>query len=147
VIQISVAVMNAQSRGSVTLASSDPSAPIAIDLNYLSHPYDRRVAIEALRAALALSRVPTLKNVSEKILNGPKSEIDEDLFEFAKEFVQPVFHFARTCRMGKDSDEMSVVDKDFKVRGTKGLRVADHAVAPLMINNHTQSTCYLIVSI
>lgn len=147
VFQVNVAVMNGQSRGNVTLASSDPTVPMNIDLNYLSHPYDRRVAIEALRAGLALSRVPTLKNVSEKILNGPKSESDEDLFEFAKQFVQPVWHFARTCRMGKDGDEMSVVNKDFKVRGIKGLRVADHAVVPLMINNHTQSTCYLIVSI
>jgi choline dehydrogenase-like flavoprotein len=48
--------------------------------------------------------------------------------------------------MGRDEDEMSVVDKEFKVRGIRGLRVADHAVAPLMVNNHTQSTCYLIVS-
>lgn len=147
VVQVNVAVMNSQSRGSVTLASPDPSVPMAIDLNYLSHPYDRRVAIEGLRAAMALAQVPTLKNVSEKILNGPKSQSDEDVFDFAKEFVQPVWHFARTCRMGKDGDELSVVNKDFKVRGIKGLRVADHAVAPLMINNHTQSTCYLIVSL
>lgn len=89
VFQINVAVMNSQSRGTVTLASSDPSVPMNIDLNYLSHPYDRRVATEALRAALALSRVPTIKNVSEKILTGPKSESDEDIFEYAKQYVQP----------------------------------------------------------
>jgi choline dehydrogenase-like flavoprotein len=49
--------------------------------------------------------------------------------------------------MGKQSDAMAVVDKEFKVRGVEGLRVVDHAVAPLMTNNHTQSTCYLIVSL
>lgn len=138
--------MNAQSTGSISLASSDPTAPMLIDLGYLSHPYDRRVAIEALRAAMALSRVPTFDRVIEKVLVGPKSESDEDLCEFAKEHVSPVYHFGATCRMGKADDEMSVVDNEFKVKGIQGLRVIDHSVAPLMINNHVQSTCYLIVS-
>ncbi|TVY82721.1 Alcohol dehydrogenase [acceptor] [Lachnellula suecica] len=138
------AVMNPQSSGSITLGSSDPSMPMLIDLNYLSHPYDRRVAIEGIRAAMALSRVHTFVNISEEVLEGPKSESEEDIIEYCKEFVQPVYHFAGTCCMGREGDEMSVVDKEFRVRGTSGLRVADHSIAPLMVNNHTQSTCYLI---
>jgi choline dehydrogenase-like flavoprotein len=34
--------------------------------------------------------------------------------------------------MGKESDELAVVDNEFKVRGVKGLRVVDHAATPLM---------------
>ena len=49
--------------------------------------------------------------------------------------------------MGREGDEKTVVDTSFKVKGVKGLRVADLSVAPLMINNHTQSTAYLIVSL
>jgi len=41
---------------------------------------------------------------------------------------------------------LAVVDNEFKVRGVKALRVVDHAVEPLMANNHTQCTCYLIPS-
>jgi hypothetical protein len=48
--------------------------------------------------------------------------------------------------MGMESDDMTVVEMEFKVRGMKGLRIVDHEVVPLMTNNHTQSTCYLIVS-
>lgn len=38
------------------------------------------------------------------------------------------------------------MDNEFEVKGVKGLKVVDHAVAPLMANNNTQSTCYLIAS-
>jgi choline dehydrogenase-like flavoprotein len=48
--------------------------------------------------------------------------------------------------MGIEEDDMAVVGREFKVRGMKGLRFVDHSIAPLMVNNHTQSTCYLIVS-
>jgi len=48
--------------------------------------------------------------------------------------------------MGKESDELAVVDNEFKVRGVKGLRVVDHAVTLLVANSHTQCSCYLIAS-
>jgi choline dehydrogenase-like flavoprotein len=48
--------------------------------------------------------------------------------------------------MGKDGDEC-VVDPDFRMRGVKGLRVVDHSVMPGLITNHSQSTCYLILSL
>jgi hypothetical protein len=41
---------------------------------------------------------------------------------------------------------LAVVDNEFKLKGVKGLKVVDHAVVPLMANNNTQSTCYLIAS-
>jgi hypothetical protein len=67
---INAAVMNAQSTGSITPASSDPPIPMLIDLNYLSHPYDGRVAIEALRTAQAFTRVSTFERISEQVLRG-----------------------------------------------------------------------------
>lgn len=138
--------MNAQSTGSVTLASSDPIAQPVIDLNYLSDPYDRRVAIEAIRDAVAFTRMPAFATVTEKVLDMPEGDSDDKIWTYAKSRVGPVFHFAGTCKMGGKEDRMAVVDNAFRVRGVKGLRVVDHSIAPLMVNNHTQSTCYLIVS-
>ncbi|KAG0644978.1 alcohol dehydrogenase [Hyphodiscus hymeniophilus] len=144
IITFVVAVMNAQSTGSVTLSSADPSEPPNIDVGYLSHPYDRRVAIEALRTVIAYSKVPTFAAVTDHSVEGPKSDSDEDIFDHVKKSLSPVFHYGGTCRMGRKGDEKTVVDTDFKVLGLKGLRVADHSIVPLMVNNHTQSTAYLI---
>ena len=145
-MNFAIGVMNAASTGSITLASSDPSVAPNIDVNYLSHPYDRRVAIEGLRALVAFSHMPAFAAVTETVIEGPDEDSEEELWAHAKKSVAPVFHFAGTCKMGREEDEMAVVDSDFKVRGVTGLRVVDHSIAPLMVNNHTQSTAYLIVS-
>lgn len=71
---------------------------------------------------------------------------DEEIWDYCKKVAYPICHFGGTCKMGKDEDVMAVVDGEFRVRGVKGLRVVNHAIAPLVVNNHTQSLCYLIVS-
>ena len=91
--------------------------------------------------------MPAFDAVTEERIEGPAGDSDEDLWEHVKKVLQPVNHFAGTCKMGRGEDEMAVVDKEFKVKGIKGLRVVDHSIAPLMVNNHVQSTCYLIVSV
>ena len=147
VITFCAAVMNSQSTaGSITLASANPADAPLIDVKYLTHPYDRRVAVEALRDIIDYSEMPAFAAVTEKRIEGPASDSDEDLFEHVKKSLSSVYHFSGTCRMGREGDEKAVVDKDFKVKGVRGLRVADLSVAPLMLNNHTQSTAYLIVS-
>jgi choline dehydrogenase-like flavoprotein len=44
--------------------------------------------------------------------------------------------------MGKDDDPTAVLDNRLRVRGVKGLRVADVSVAPLLNNGHTQMVAY-----
>lgn len=39
---------------------------------------------------------------------------------------------------------MACLDKDFRVYGTQGLRVADMSSAPFMPNNHVQASAYFI---
>lgn len=146
VITFIAAVMNPQSTGSVTLASTNPSEPPNIDVGYLSHPYDRRVAIEALRTAMAFSNMPAFAAATKERIEGPLSSSDADHFDHVKQSITPVWHYGGSCRMGKIGNEKTVVDASFRILGVKGLRVVDHSVAPLMLNNHTQSTAYLIVS-
>lgn len=145
VLTIAVIIMNALSVGSVSLASADPTIPPLIDLNYLSHPYDRRVIIEGLRAATKMSESPSLAAITDRRLEGPPGDADDEAFlEHAKIAVSGVWHFAGTCRMGKLDDESAVVDAQFRVKGVKGLRVVDLSVVAVLPNNHTQSTAYLI---
>ncbi len=44
--------------------------------------------------------------------------------------------------MGKDSDVAAVLDERLRVRGVRGLRVADVSIMPELNNGHTQMPAY-----
>jgi choline dehydrogenase-like flavoprotein len=46
--------------------------------------------------------------------------------------------------MGAEEDPMAVLDATLRVRGVKGLRVADTSVMPLLNQGHTQMPAYAI---
>ena len=71
--------MNLRSSGTVTLHSSNPSDPALLDPNFLSHPFDRRIAIEAVREALDFLDTPALAKDRERIAAGPKGSSDEEI--------------------------------------------------------------------
>jgi len=134
--------MHAQSRGSVTLKSADPKDPPVIDLQYLSHPYDRRAMVESLRKAFDFAETSLLS--AGELVNGPRSLSGEDLLEFAKDNIQPVFHALGTVKMGRVGEKDTCVDSNLRVSGVENLRVVDLSVCPVLPCNHTQSTAYLI---
>jgi choline dehydrogenase-like flavoprotein len=49
-----------------------------------------------------------------------------------------------TAKMGKVGDKDAAVDNGFRVFGVEGLRVADMSVVPVLTNNHTQATAYVV---
>jgi choline dehydrogenase len=55
-----------------------------------------------------------------------------------------VWHPACTCKMGKSSDPMAVVDSKAKVFGVTGLRVVDASAFALLPPGHPQSTVYAL---
>ena len=44
--------------------------------------------------------------------------------------------------MGKVDDEKAVVDPELRVKGVKGLRVADCSIMPILHGGHTQMPAY-----
>ena len=44
--------------------------------------------------------------------------------------------------MGKDHDEMAVLDEQLRVRGVKNLRVVDASAMPLLMGGHPQMPVY-----
>jgi choline dehydrogenase-like flavoprotein len=51
-------------------------------------------------------------------------------------------HASGTCKMGVASDPMAVVDQHCRVYGTKGLRVVDCSIAPIVQSANTQAAAY-----
>ena len=147
-LAVYIFIMNEEARGSVTLQSADPKEPLRFDPNCFGHPYGRRVAIEATREVLKVVESPALGNViigPSAISGTPKSSSDEDILEYWKKNMVSTWHMTGTCKMGmSEKEDSAVVDSKLKVFGVENLRVADMSVVPIMPNNHTQTTAYLV---
>jgi choline dehydrogenase len=134
------------SRGTVSLASADPSAKPVIDPQYLSDPdgNDRSAMMSGLRIAAEIAEAPALKQLLGRILRpaGATDTGDETLEEALTRCSQTLYHPVGTCRMG--TDPASVVDPDLRVRGVGALRVADASVMPTIIRGHTHAPAVLI---
>ncbi|CZT48059.1 related to alcohol oxidase [Rhynchosporium secalis] len=137
-------VMNPQSYGEVTLTSANPLDSPKSDPRLVSQPYDRRVLIEGVRQMMDYLEAPVFKKNTVKMIGCPKSRSDEDIWDHCSGNIFSSWHMCSTTRMGKKGDEGAVVDTDFRGRGVQNLRVADLSVLPLLPNNHTQSTAYLV---
>jgi choline dehydrogenase-like flavoprotein len=142
-------MQNCLSRGTITLGEK---GQLMVDPNFLSNPFDLRVAIETIRAILRISLSPKWKGDIKAMLWGPEINWcpdmdidgipDEVLAAFVRKVVSHGYHQMSTLAMGKDGE--GAVDKDFKLRGFESLRVVDLSVCPILTNNHTQVNAYVI---
>lgn len=71
--------MGTQGTGEVDLRSAIPADPPLIDPKFLSHPYDRRVAIEGVRDALKFLDMPYLAKDQVRLATGPSGREDEEI--------------------------------------------------------------------
>ncbi len=140
---LSVCQLRPESRGHLSLKSSDPLEPPLIYANYLATETDRRCAVAAISFARKLSETKPLADyVAEEILPGPTATSDADLLNFARKNGATIFHPAGTCRMGSDAD--AVVDPRLRVRGVGGLWVADCSIMPTLPSGNTNLPAIMI---
>ncbi|KAJ5623870.1 hypothetical protein N7510_000179 [Penicillium lagena] len=138
----STILQHSQSSGSISLKSADPNDSPNIDMNILAHPYDRRVMIESLRKTYDFLQNSTFP--VDGLLEGPKSNADDDLMEYIKNHITISWHALGTVKMGIEGGKGACVSSDFHIIGLENLRIADLSVCPVLPSNHTQSTAYLI---
>ena len=119
-----------RSRGSVLLASDDPTTKPNIRHNYFADEADLDDAVAAVRIGLEIARQKALAPYTEAHFEPPASESDADLRAFIRAYTHSIFHPAGTCAMGM------VVDEHLRVRGVDGLRVVDASVMPTLIRGN-----------
>jgi choline dehydrogenase-like flavoprotein len=124
-----------RSRGRIYLTSSDSTIKPALDFKYFTDPanYDALTLVAGLKAAREIAKQAPFSNwLKREVAPGPSVQTDDELSEYGRRVAHTVYHPAGTTKMGDVNDEMAVVDPELRVRGLKGLRIADAGVFPAM---------------
>jgi len=140
---ITVCQLHAKSRGEVTLRSADPDEPPRIRLGIFSHPDDIAGMRAGIRAARAIyAQTPQAELIDHEMLPGGDRQSDDDLDRAIRELGGITHHPVGTCAMGTGPE--AVVDPELRVRGIRGLRVADASVMPTIPGGNTNAATIMI---
>ncbi|HEX4270333.1 MAG TPA: GMC oxidoreductase, partial [Rhizomicrobium sp.] len=145
-ITVSPCNLRPSSRGTVRLASADPTAKPRIAPNYLSTDEDRRVAADSLRVTRRLMHQAALARYAPQEFRPGVETDDSDvqLIKAAGDIGSTIFHPVGTAKMGLASDPFAVVDAQLRVHGLTGLRVIDASVMPTITSGNTNTPTIMI---
>jgi choline dehydrogenase len=82
--------------------------------------------------------------VLEETVPGQSINSDEDLINYSKKMIKTNWHPVGTCKMGKDNDEMAVLNTKLEVKGIKNLRVFDVSMMPTIVGANTNAPAMAI---
>lgn len=135
-----------RSRGTVKLGSANHKDPALFESGSLSDPEDLEVLLRGTLKAIEIFRAPALAALMKDFaLPSPQALNDEDaLRDFIRQTAKTVFHPVGTAKMGPDTDRMAVADTELRVKGVKGLRVADASVMPRLVSGNTNAPVMMI---
>ena len=140
---IHVGLLRPKSRGSVSLASSDPLAAPLIDTNFLAEHDDLDRLIRGFKLAREIMRQPALTRFGGKeSKNSARAQTDAQIEEFIRNHADCAYHPVGTCRMGAGPHD--VVDDRLRVKGIQGLRVVDASIMPNLVSGNTNAPTIMI---
>ncbi|CAC5386016.1 unnamed protein product [Mytilus coruscus] len=141
-----------RSKGTIRLKNADHFDYPIINPNYLQHPDDIKVLISAVRKSQQIASTKAMKEIDATLnafdIDGicDKDAFDSDSYWecMIRHFASSIYHPVSTCRMGGLKDKTAVVDTELRVRGIKGLRVADCSVVRRQVSGNTNAPCIMI---
>ena len=145
-IRIIVGLWFAESRGELSLISSDPKVHPSLNFNYLDTEFDRLRMREAVHRAIDLGQHNSFNNIIEKRINPTNEDLESDdsLNKWLLKNAMTGQHISGTCKMGPSSDETSVVNQYGKVHSVENLFLADSSIMPHCIRANTNVTTMMI---
>jgi choline dehydrogenase len=136
-VWVSPCVLTPHSRGSVRLASSDPTAKPIVRNEFYSAGDDMQRMIAALRLTLDICGQPALRPYCAEPFNTPDGDSEDAMRAHVARTTFAVYHPVGTCRMGEGAD--AVLDAQLCVNGVEGLRVVDASVMPVVPRGNTNA--------
>ncbi|MCU0758430.1 MAG: choline dehydrogenase [Steroidobacteraceae bacterium] len=134
-----------RSRGSIRLASADPTVPPRIAPRYLSEPEDLDLLVEAVHLSRDIVGAGAFDDWrGEELFPGPGHESRRALIEFIRRKAESIYHPVGTCRMGPAREPDSVVDACLRVHGLEALRIVDASVMPQLVSGNTNAPTIMI---
>jgi choline dehydrogenase-like flavoprotein len=132
------------SRGTCHISTASPMDKPDVDFKYLTHPLDGQILARHLIAFERLLTTPAMaafaKPDGEHYTAGSNVS---DAITYIRENARTNYHPCGTCAMM--SEELGgVVDSHFRVYGTKGLRVVDASVFPIIPRGNILTTVYAV---
>jgi len=141
-ISARVALLRPASRGTVRLASPDPSAAPLIDPHFFEAPEDLAVLMKGARTMLQILQGTPLAPLRGKALHPVDAADDKALEHSLRTLSDTQYHPVGTCKMGADA--MAVVDARLRVRGIGALRVVDASIMPTVVGGNTNAPTIMI---
>jgi choline dehydrogenase len=136
-VWVSPCLLTPHSRGSVRLASNDPTAKPIMHNAFYSTGDDLQRMTAALRLTLEICAQPALAPYCAEPFTVPSAGSDAAIVEHIARTTFAVYHPVGTCRMGSDAG--AVVDEQLRVNGLQGLRVVDASVMPVVPRGNTNA--------
>jgi len=119
-----------KSRGTLRLSSADAAKQALIDPAYYADPEDLETMVRGVRVARQIGGSAGLKDWGARELRpGRRTQSDKAIARYVRKNTITTYHFAGTCAMG--AGEADAVDTQLRVRGVRGVRVADASAIPV----------------
>jgi choline dehydrogenase len=119
-----------KSRGTLRLLSNDPNRQAKIDPAYYAAPEDLETMVRGVRRAREIGGAAGLAEWgAREVMPGRRTQSDEAIARYVRKNTITTYHFAGTCAMG--TNERDAVDPQLRVRGVRGVRVADASAIPV----------------
>lgn len=131
-----------RSRGTLRLASADPTAAPLIDPQYLADPADLELLGEGSEMVREIMGGAAFGGAVKEEIHPGANLRGQALRDAILNRATSVYHGVGTCRMGVD--ELAVVTPDLKVRGVEGLRVCDASIMPSITGGNTNAPAIMI---
>lgn len=141
----SVLQLRPESAGHLTLKSPDMNDHPVIYPNYLATDTDCRTIVKGIQIARRIAATEPLKShISEEHAPGSGVGFDDEAatLDWARRTAVTIYHPTGTCKMG--TDPMAVLDPRLRVRGIRGLRVADASIMPRIVSGNTNAPAIMI---
>jgi choline dehydrogenase len=134
-------IVRPKSRGRIRLTGSNPTDPVQIESNMMSHPDDLKAAIACVQLCREIGNSDAFRPfVKREVMPGNLK--GAELENFIRDSVVTYWHETCTAKMGRDA--MSVVDANLKVYGIENLRIADGSTMPRVATGNTMAPCVII---
>jgi choline dehydrogenase len=126
-------LLTPESRGSVRLASNDPTARPVVRNGFYASERDLERMLAALRLTLEIAAQPALAPYCTTGMSVPEDDSEAALRAHARRTTFEIYHPVGTCAMG------TVVDEQLRVRGLECVRVVDASVMPVVPRGNTNA--------